>query len=165
MTPDETSTATGTDAVIPAIAAPPRAMRLVTKPVPPPTAKRTPLPAVASYSAQVSLPGRAERSVLERKLSGMYDATEMLCVLDTEVALQRAKRMHGSGSRQTLRVAAIAMFFTLLIVALGAMSYLQSKLAERGFSRHRADTVTAIPAPGPSGPAAATTAQPADAPR
>ena len=166
MTPDEITTAApGTEPPAPdsPVAAPPRAVRLVPKPVP--TApSRPPLPAVSSYSQAAALPARENRSALERKLAGMYDATDMLRVLDTEVALQRAKRLHGSGSRQTLRVAAIGMFFTLLVAALAAMSYLQSKLAESGFSRHRAD-VTASPTPGPSGPAAATTVQPADAAR
>ena len=155
MTPDETST----DA--PAIAAPPRAVRLVSKPVPPPAAPRAPLPAMSSYSAvPADLPVRETRSALERKLAGMYDATDMLRVLDTEVALQRAKRLHGGSSRQTLRVAALALFFTLFIAALAAMSYLQSRLAERGFSRHRSNATTS-PAPGPSGSAAATDSRPA----
>ncbi len=159
MTPDETiDEAAGT------LAAPRRAVPLVARPAPSPAARRAPLPAVSSWSQSAPLPAREERSPLERKLAGMYDATEMLRVLDTEVALQRARRLHGGGSRQTLRVAAIALFFTLLIAALGAMSYLQGKLAERGFSRHRADA-TATPTPGPSAPAAATGVPPAGAPR
>ena len=158
MTPDDLSTDTRTDPETgpPAIAAPARAVRLVAKPPPPPRVKPTPAPAVSSYSQTALLPAREPRSVLERKLAGMYDATDMLRVLDTEVALQRAKRLHGSGSRQALRVAAIALFFTLLIAALGAMSYLQGKLAERGFSRHGAGA-TASPTPGPAGPDAART--------
>ena len=111
------------------------------------------------------MPAREVRSPLERKLSGLYDATDMLRVLDTEVALQRAKRLHGGGSRQSLRVVAIALFFALLAAALGAMSYLQGQLAERGFSRHRADAATASPTPGPSTPTAATGVPPAGAPR
>ncbi len=156
MTPDDPSTDTRTEpeTSAPAIAAPARAVRLVAKPTPPPVAKPAPLPAASSYSQAAPLPAREPRSALERKLAGMYDATDMLRVLDTEVALQRAKRLHGGGSRQTLRVAAIALFFTLLIAALGAMSYLQGKMAERGFSRHRAD-ITASPTPGPSGSDAA----------
>ena len=120
---------------------------------------------MSSYSAAAVLPARETRSAIERKLAGMYDATDMLRVLDTEVALQRAKRLHGGGSRQTLRVAALALFFTLFVAALAAMSYLQSRLAERGFSRHRGDNVTASPAPGPSGPAAAIDSRPAGAAR
>ena len=161
MTPEETTEkAAGTTA------APRRAVPLVAKPAPPPVARRAPLPAVSSWSQAAPLPAKAERSVIERKLAGMYDATDMLRVLDTEVALQRAKRLHDGGSRQTLRVAAIALFFTLFIAALAAMSYLQSKLAERGFSRHRTDAAaTANPAPGPSAPAAATGARPAGSAR
>ena len=160
MTPDEiiATAAPGpegeTDGA--AIAAPPRAVRLVAKPAPPPAARRPPTPAASSYSQAAPLPAREKISAVEWKLAGMYDATDMLRVLDTEVALQRAKRLHGGGSRQTLRVAAIALFFTMLIAALAAMSYLQGKLAERGFSRHRAEA-TASPTPGPSGPAAART--------
>ena len=156
MTPDEPTDATEMETGDAPVAAPPRAVRLVPRPTPPPAATRAPLPAVSSYSAPAPLPLRDNRSALERKLATMYDATDMLRVLDTEVALHRAKRLHGGGSRQTLRVAAIALFFTLLVAALGAMSYLQSKLAERGFSRHRADA-TASPTPGPSAPAAART--------
>lgn len=147
------------------IAAPARAVRIVAKPPAPAAVRRAPLPAVSSYSQVAPLPARESRSALERKLAGMYDATDMLRVLDTEVALQRARRLHGSGSRQTLRVAAIALFFTLLIAALGAMSYLQGKLAERGFSRHRAEAVTASPTLAPSGPAAARTLQSAESAR
>lgn len=162
MTPDEPSTATQPDPAPEApaaIAAPPRAVKLVAKPTPPPTAKRAPLPAASSYSQAAPMPAREPRSALERKLAGMYDATDMLRVLDTEVTLQRARRLHGGESRQTLRVAAIALFFTMLIVALGGMFYLQGKMAERGFSRHRADAPTASPAPGPSAPDVAKTPQ------
>ena len=162
MPPEETIADQGTDAQAPTVAAPARAVRLIPKPAAVPVARRPPPPAASSYSAQVALPARGPRSALECKLAGLYDATDMLRVLDTEVALQRAKRLHGGGSRQTLRVAAIALFFTLLVAALGAMSYLQGKLAERGFSRHRADTnATANPVPGPSAPAAAREARPA----
>ena len=101
-----------------------------------------------------------ETPAIERKLAGLSDAADMLRVLDVEVALQRAKRLHGGGSLQVLRVAAIAGFLLLLIAALGGMSYLQGKLAERGVSGHRAD-VTASPTPAPSAPAAATRARPA----
>lgn len=169
MTPDQpiadAPAGAGGNLATPPVAAPRRAVRLVAKPVPPPVV-RPPLPVAASFSRPATLPAREERSPLERKLAGLYDATDMLQVLDTEVALQRAKRLHGGGSRQTLRVAALALFFTFLVAALAAMFYLQGKLAERGFSRHRADAATtANPAPGPSTPAAATGVRPADAPR
>ncbi len=154
MTPDQPISAPGSET--PPIAAPARAVRLTAKPIPPPAADRAPLPAASSYSQAAPLPAPEPRSALERKLAGLYDATDMLRALDTEVALQRARRLHGGGSRQTLRVASIALFFTLLIAALGALFYLQGKLAERGFSRHRADA-TANPTPGPSGPDAART--------
>ncbi len=161
MTPDQPFAATGTETPTgePPIAAPARAVRLTAKPIPLPTVRHVPPPAASSYSQVAPLPAQAPRTTLERKLAGMYDATDMLRVLDTEVALQRAKRLHGGGSRQTLRVAAIALFFTLLIAALGAMFYLQGKMAERGFSRHRTDASTASPAPGPSAPTAARTPQ------
>lgn len=145
--------------------APARAVRLKAKPTPLPVARRSPLPAVSSYSQAAPLPAREPRSTLERKLAGMHDATDMLRVLDTEVALQRALRLHGGGSRQTLRVAAIALFFTLLIAALGGMFYLQGKMAERGFSRHRNAHPTASPAPVPSVPTSARTLQSADSAR
>ena len=161
MTPEKTI-----ENAAPTVAAPRRAVPLVAKPAPPPAARRASLPTISSYSAPVPPPAAAERSAIERKLAGMYDATDMLRVLDTEVALQRARRLHGAGSRQTLRVAAIALFFTLFIAALAAMSYLQTRLAERGFSRHRADAATtASPAPGPSAPAVATAPRPAGSAR
>ena len=42
----------------------------------------------------------------EKKLVGLHDAHEMLQVMNTELALQRAQRLHGSegSSRQALRV-------------------------------------------------------------
>ena len=86
----------------------------------------------------------ALRSVLEKKLVGLHDAQEMLQVMNTELALQRAQRIHGDegGSRQTLRVLTVIALFALLISALGAMSWLQDRFARTGFSRHRADAVS-----------------------
>ena len=86
----------------------------------------------------------ALRSVLEKKLVGLHDAQEMLQVMNTELALQRAQRLHGDegGSRQTLRVLTVVALFALLISALGAMSWLQDRFARTGFSRHRADAVS-----------------------
>ena len=85
----------------------------------------------------------AERPALEKKLAALYDASDMLRVMDTELALRRAKRSQGDagGSRQALRVLSIAALFALLIAALGAMSWMQDRLARTGFSRHRVETV------------------------
>ena len=71
----------------------------------------------------------------------MYDAGEMLRVMDTELALRRAQRLSGGGgnSRQALRVLSVAALFALLIAALGAMSWMQDRLARTGFSRHRVE--------------------------
>ena len=83
----------------------------------------------------------ANRPALERKLASLYDASDMLRVVDTELALRRAQRLQGDGSnsRQALRVLAIAALFALLIAALGAMSWMQDRLARTGFSRHRVE--------------------------
>ena len=83
----------------------------------------------------------ARRPPLEKKLASLYDAGDMLRVVDTELALRRAQRLQGDGgnSRQALRVLAVAALFALLIAALGALSWMQDRLARTGFSRHRVE--------------------------
>ncbi len=133
MTPNETATPVD----IPAIAAPARAVRLAPKPVVAPEAVR----AAALLRKEEKSAAPVERGSLERKLAGIHDAQEMLRVMSTELALQRTARLHDSGgkSRQAMRVLSITALFALLIAALAAMGWMQSRLAEKGFSRHRAE--------------------------
>lgn len=116
----------------PTFAAQPRAVRLRAKEAAP--AAKIPAP-------EPKLPPPPEASRLEKKMAGMYDAQEMLRVLDTELTLQRTARLHGSGgkSRQAMRVLSVTVLFALLIAALAAMGWLQSRLAQSGVSRHRTE--------------------------
>ena len=85
----------------------------------------------------------ANRPALEKKLASLYDAGDMLRVMDTELVMRRAQRLQGDGgnSRQALRVLTVTTLFALLIAALWAMSWMQDRLARTGISRHRAETV------------------------
>lgn len=121
----------------PAFTAPPRAVRLQAKPLP------TEAEILAARRARKQQKRGGERPAdaprLEKKLAGIHDAQDMLRVLDTELALQRSARLHGEGgqSRQAMRVLSVAVLFALLIAALAAMGWLQSRLAQSGISRHR----------------------------
>ena len=100
---------------------------------------------------------------LETKIAAAgQDSDVILLTLETELALRRAgRRVKGGDKVYALRVLSIAMLFTLLLAALGAMFYLQSQLASRGFARKPAtgDPVSANPEPAPSTPDAATARQ------
>ena len=66
----------------------------------------------------------------------------MLRVMDTELALRRAKRLQGDGEQLTAGapgVDASRRCFALLIAGLWAMSWMQDRLAKTGFSRHRVE--------------------------
>lgn len=132
MNPEELALPEGT----PAVAAPARLVRLAAKPVMSPEEVLA-----AAYAKQK--PDRTlellKAGSLERKLAGLHDAQEMLQVMNTELLLQRTARQRGSDgkSRQAMRVLSITILFALLIAALAAMSRMQSRLAEKGFSRHR----------------------------
>ncbi len=133
MIPDEAAAPPS----LPAVAAPRRAVRLMAKPLAP----REERPAAKPRSAQEFSTEPTPPAALERKLAGLHDAQDMLRVMNTELVLQRTARLHGSGgkSRQAMRVLSITILFGLLIAALAAMSWMQSRLAQKGFSRHRAE--------------------------
>ena len=128
------------------------------KALPPPTPEalaaarsiaRTPTPApVGKPAATPQRPG------IEAKIAAAgYDAQTMLRTLDTEMALRRAgRKIRGDDQVQTMRVLSIAMLFTLLLAALGAMSYVQTQFVGHGFKHRAATAVTASPAPEPSTP-------------
>ena len=149
MTPNDTP------AVSPPPTAPRRARPL--KPVPPPDphavaaalAIARSKPAAARSPAPPTVP--TSRHAIETKIAAAgHDAEQMLRTLDTEMALRRAGRtIKGDDQIKAFRVLSVAMLFTLLIAALGAMSYMQTQFAGHGFKHHAA---TASPAPGPSAP-------------
>ena len=126
---------------MPAVAAPRRAIRLTAKPPPSSNQERLALRRERKERQQAEAEA-ARRSGLEKKLAGMHDAHEMLRVVDTELTLQRARRLAGAGgnTQQALRVLSIAVLFALLIAGLGAMFWMQDRLARTGFSRHRVET-------------------------
>ena len=131
--------------------APRRAVPLKTEP-PPSTPKAPPGP---------ELPFIRQRSSLETKIAAAGgDANQILRTLDTELALHRAGRsIKGSDQVKAMRVLSVAMLFTLLIAALGAMSYLQTQLIGHGFRHRPTPAVNASPTPGPSAPDAPPTRQ------
>ena len=136
MPPDEVALPPQT----PVVAAPRRAVRLIAKT---PVSEDERLAARRErQERKLAEAAAAKRPVLEKKLAGMHDAHEMLRVVDTELALQRAKRLTGAGdnTRQALRVLCIVVLFALLIAGLGAMFWMQDRLARTGISRHRAET-------------------------
>lgn len=117
----------------PAFAAPRRARPLVPKPVLTDAERQA---AAAALKSKSATPTR--RSVLERKLASLHNAGEMLQVMDTELALQRAQRLHGGGgNRQAIRALSIVVLFALLIAGLGAMFWLQSRMTGGGTGHHR----------------------------
>ena len=123
------------------VAAPRRAVRLVAKM---PVSEEEKLAARRERREREQAEAEAaKRPALEKKLAGMHDASDMLRVMDVELALRRAQRLQGDGgnSRQALRVLTVAALFALLIAALGAMSWMQDRLARTGFSRHRVEAV------------------------
>ncbi len=123
--------------------APRRREPLQTPPKPLPKAKKAP-----EFAAAES------RSGIEAKIAAAgTDATQILRTLDTELALRRAGRsIKGPDQVKAMRVLSVAMLFTLLIAALGAMSYLQGQLIGHGFKHRPAAAVNASPAPDPSAP-------------
>ena len=143
-------------AVSPLPTAPRRARPLhVTCPSPDPQAVAAALAIARSKSADRSAAPTVPKSrhAIETKIAAAgYDADTMLRTLDTEMALRRAGRtLKGDDQIQAFRVISIAMLFTLLIAALGAMSYMQTQFAGHGFKHHAA---SASPTPDPSTPAA-----------
>ena len=123
----------------PEVAAPRRAVRLVAKT---PVSEEERLTARRERKEQERAEAEAaNRPALEKKLASLYDAGDMLRVMDTELAMRRAKRMQGDGdnSRQALRVLTVATLFALLIAGLWAMSWMQDRLTRTGFSRHRVE--------------------------
>lgn len=119
-------------------AAPPRAVRLTAKK---PLTEEERLAARKARRAQTEAPKAPPqtRAFLEKKLAGLHDAQDILRVMDTELALRRSARSVGEDgkSRQAMRVLSVTVLFALLIAALAAMGWLQSHLAQTGFSRHR----------------------------
>lgn len=124
----------------PAFTAPPRAVRLQAKPLP--TEAELRAARLARKQKKESAVGKpADTPRLEKKLAGLHDAQDMLRVMDTELALQRSARLHGAGdqSRQAMRVLSVTVLFALLIAALAALGWLQSRMAQSGISRHRVE--------------------------
>ena len=119
----------------------------------------------APAAARVRPPSATAPALVTRKIPNLeakivaagHDPAQILQTLDTEMALRRAgRRINGQDNVQALRVLSVAMLFTLLLAALGAMSYLQNQLIGHGFKRRAGLTTTtaasANPAPGPSTP-------------
>ncbi len=124
-------------------------------PTPDPQAVAAALALARAKSApgtSASAPVPKSRHAIETKIAAAgYDSEQILRTLDTEMALRRAGRtVKGDDQIQAFRVISIALLFTLLIAALGAMSYVQTQFAGHGFRR---PAVSASPAPGPSEPA------------
>ena len=120
--------------------APRRAAPLQTPPKPLPKAKAAP-----KFSPAGERPG------IEAKIAAAgTDVSQILRTLDTELALRRAGRsVKGPDQVKVMRVLSVALLFTLLIAALGAMSYLQTQLIGHGFKHRPAASANASPAPGP----------------
>ena len=108
--------------------------------------------AALALARKATPPPAPKRSAIETKIAAAgQDADQILRTLDTEMALRRAGRsIKGDDQVKALRVISVVLLFTLLIAALGAMSYIQMQFTGHGF-RHRAGAI-ANPAPGPSTP-------------
>lgn len=136
-----------------------RAIPIKTSPKLPPAPATDPIEAARAIARAATVapkpPSPAQRPGIETKIAAAgYDAEAILRTLDTEMALRRAGRsIKGNDQIQTMRVLSVAMLFTLLIAALGAMSYVQTQFIGHGFKHRPAPVVTASPAPDPSVPA------------
>ena len=121
--------------------APARAVRLVAKQPLTDAERHAAREARRQEKAAAAAAKPVERPFLERKLAGLHDAQDILRVLDSELVIQRSIRQAGEGgkSRQAVRVLSVCVLFILLIAALAAVGWLQSRLAESGFSHHRAE--------------------------
>ncbi len=148
MTPNDSP------AVSPPPTAPRRARPLTSVPSPDPQAVAAALAIARSKSRHpppAPPPVTKPRPAIETKIDAAgYDAEQMLRTLDTEMALRRAGRtIKGDDQIKAFRVISVALLFTLLIAALGAMSYVQTQFAGHGFKHH---AVNASPTPDPSTP-------------
>jgi hypothetical protein len=98
-----------------------------------------------------SLPQRTMNSPDAQNNPSVQDAEALLKSMDMEIALRRAKRLHGEGQRRTARTLYVILVFLMLLMVAGGLWYLQNQRLRQGV-KHR--PATTRPAPAASAPAA-----------